>query len=157
MIGYAPGVFDLFHIGHLNLLRRASLGCDYLVAGVVTDDIVLQDKGKRPVVPEQERLEIVRAIRFVDEVHLEDTTDKVLTWSSVGFHRMFKGDDWLGSAKFIQAEADLAPMGVAVIFVPYTGHVSTTHLRRTIGELNRAATTATARDGRAPVSAATEI
>jgi glycerol-3-phosphate cytidylyltransferase len=128
VVGYAPGVFDLFHVGHLNLLRRARLACDYLIAGVLADDTTWEQKGRRPVVPEHERLEIVRACRYVDDVHLETTTDKLATWEIVRFDRIFKGDDWQGTPRWVRLGEQFAARGVEVAYLPYTRHVSSTLL-----------------------------
>src|SRR5687767_4001325 len=98
-IGYASGVYDLFHIGHLNLLRHARQNCDYLIAGVVSPEATLRQKNKEPVVPLIERLEIVRNIRLVDEVVVDDFVDKVDAWRAFGFNVFFKGDDWRGTDK----------------------------------------------------------
>jgi glycerol-3-phosphate cytidylyltransferase len=129
VIGYAPGVYDLFHVGHLNLLRRASLACDYLIAGVLSDETALEQKHKRPVVPEHERVAIVRACRHVDDVHIETTTDKLATWEQVRFDVIFKGTDWEGTPAGLALEAKLAPVGVRVVYLPYTRHTSSSLLR----------------------------
>lgn len=128
-MGYAPGAFDLFHVGHLNLLRRASLGCDYLIVGVVADDIALEQKGRLPVVPEDERLAIVASLKIVDEAYLECNLDKVISWSSLRFDVIFKGDDWKGTPAGDCLEGAFAAVGVRVVYLPYTGHTSTTRLR----------------------------
>jgi glycerol-3-phosphate cytidylyltransferase len=129
VIGYAPGVYDLFHVGHLNLLRRARLACDYLIAGVLADETALEQKHKRPVVSEDERAAIVRACRYVDDVHVETTTDKLVTWEQVRFDVIFKGSDWEGQPAGLALEAKLAPVGVSVVYLPYTRHTSSTLLR----------------------------
>ena len=129
-VGYAPGAFDMFHMGHLNMLRRARLACDYLIAEVVSDEVAERQKGRRPVVPERARIMIVQAIRFVDEVHLETTTDELATWEMVRFDVVFKGDDWRGSSKWTHLEDRFQQLGVDVQYVPYTDHVSSSHLRR---------------------------
>ncbi len=129
-VGYAPGVYDLFHIGHLNILKHAKANCDYLIAGVVSDEMALHAKGKAPVVPLAERLEIVRNIKFVDEAVAEVVPDKLDTWKSVGFDIIFKGDDWRGTAKGRKLEEDFANVGVEVVYFPYTMHTSSTLLRR---------------------------
>ncbi len=134
VIGYAPGVFDLFHVGHLNALRFARERCDVLVAGVVSDEVSLTTKGVRPFIPLQERLAIVESLRVVDHVHAEHTTDKLDAWKQVGFHRIFKGDDWRGTAKGDALEARLHAVGVEVVYFPYTLHTSSSHLRREISE-----------------------
>ena len=133
VIGYAPGVFDLFHVGHLNVLRRSKLQCDRLVAGVVSDEAATLQKGRRPVVPQEERLEIVRSMRFVDDALIEWTVDKMAIWKAVRFDLIFKGDDWRGSQKYTELEEELATVGASVVYLPYTGHTSTTHLRSVTG------------------------
>jgi glycerol-3-phosphate cytidylyltransferase len=131
-VGYAPGVFDLFHIGHLNLLRNARGFCDYLIAGVVTDVIAERNKGIIPVVPFEERLEIVRSIRYVDEAVAEDVPSKLEQWQRLRFDLIVKGNDWIGTERGKRLEADFAPVGVAVFYVPYTPQTSSTMLRRAL-------------------------
>jgi len=130
IVGYVPGVFDMFHIGHLNLIRRARLECDYLIAGVVSDPVAAEQKGRHPVIPEDERIEVVSSIRFVDEVHMEQTTDKLRTWEIVRFDVVFKGDDWKGSPKWVELESQFAAVNVRVVFLPYTPHLSTSERRQ---------------------------
>ena len=137
VVGYAPGAYDLFHIGHLNLLRRAADQCDYLIAGVVSDEVLLQTKGRAPIVPLAERLEIVRNLRIVDQVHAEVVPDKLETWRTVGFDVIFKGDDWRGTEKGRRLERDFASVGVEVRYFPYTVHTSSTALRRALAALER--------------------
>jgi glycerol-3-phosphate cytidylyltransferase len=132
LIGYAPGAYDLFHIGHLNILRHAAQHCDRLIAGVVSDEMLLQTKGRLPVVPLAERMEIVRNLRFVDGVHAEVVPDKIDTWREVRFDVIFKGDDWRGTAKGDRLERDFAAVGVEVRYFPYTMHTSSTALRRAL-------------------------
>lgn len=132
LVGYAPGVFDLFHVGHLNVLRRARLRCDHLIAGVVTDDAARQLKGRWPVVPEEERLAVVDAMRFVDRAVLEWSADKLDIWEALRFDVLFKGDDWQGSERYMAIEKQFALVGVRVIYLPYTSHTSSTKLRRVI-------------------------
>lgn len=132
VVGYAPGAYDLFHVGHLNILKHAKSQCDYLIAGVVSDEMCLLTKGKTPVVPLDERLAIVEAISYVDEAVAEVVRDKTETWKSVQFDVIFKGDDWRGTAKGDKLEADFAVLGVKVVYFPYTLHTSSTMLRRTL-------------------------
>src|SRR6476620_8701596 len=132
VIGYAPGAYDLFHVGHLNVLRQARRHCDVLVAGVVSDEICELTKGVRPFVPLEERLEIVRSIGIVDAVHAETTRDKLDAWQDVRFDRIFKGDDWRGTAKGRDLEERLGVVGVEVVYFPYTMHTSSTMLRRAV-------------------------
>ena len=132
VVGYAPGAYDLFHIGHLNILRHAAENCDYLIAGVVSDEMLVLTKGRAPVVPLAERLEIVRALRFVDDVHAEVLPNKIDTWRTVGFDVIFKGDDWRGTPKGERLERDFAAFGVQVRYFPYTMHTSSTMLRKAL-------------------------
>ena len=136
IVGYAPGVYDLFHIGHLNILRHARERCDHLIAGVVTDEMCRRAKGFTPFIPLVERLEIVRHVTFVDEVHAESVPDKVDTWDVLRFDRIFKGDDWRGIPKGERLEADFAPLGVEVVYLPYTAHTSSTELRTALTALS---------------------
>lgn len=133
-IGYAPGVFDLFHVGHLNILREASRLCDRLVAGVLTDEMAERGKGVRPVVPFEERLEIVRGIRYVHDAVGEAVPTKLEQWELVGFDVIIKGDDWKGTPKGDRLEADFAKVGVEVAYLPYTQQTSSTLLRRVLNE-----------------------
>ena len=135
VIGYAPGAYDLFHIGHLNILKHAAEHCDHLIAGVVSDEMLLQAKGRAPVIPLAERMEIVRSLRFVDDVHAEVVPDKIDTWRQVGFDVIFKGDDWRGTPKGDRLERDFAAVGVEVKYFPYTMHTSSTALRRALAAL----------------------
>lgn len=134
-VGYAPGVYDLFHVGHLNILRHARSQCDYLVAGVVSDEMAEHAKGRRPVVPLVERLEIVRSVRFVDAAFVETVPDKLETWRQVRFDVLFKGDDWRGTDKGLRLERDFATVGVEIVYFPYTVHTSSTQLRKVLDVL----------------------
>ena len=136
VVGYAPGAYDLFHVGHLNVLKHAAAHCDRLVVGVVSDEMLLLTKGRLPVVPLAERLEIVRNLRFVDDVHAEVVPEKIDTWREVGFDVLFKGDDWRGTAKGDKLESDFAAVGVAVHYFPYTMHTSSTILRKALATLD---------------------
>lgn len=131
-VGYVPGVFDLFHIGHLNVLRNARAFCDVLIAGVVTDEVAQRNKGLRPVVPTDERLAIVAACRYVDHAVLEDTTHKLDMWKTLKFDMIVKGDDWKGTDRGDKLEQDFAAVGVEVVYVPYTEQTSSTLLRRVL-------------------------
>lgn len=132
VVGYVPGAYDLFHIGHLNILKRARGQCDHLIAGVVTDEVVATAKGHAPIVPLAERLEIVRGMDCVDEAVVDVSSDKLVMWRRLGFDVLFKGDDWKGTEKGDRLEADLGSVGVRVVFFPYTAHTSSTALRQLI-------------------------
>jgi glycerol-3-phosphate cytidylyltransferase len=135
-IGYAPGAFDLFHVGHLNLLREAKRQCDFLIAGVVSDEILTAHKGVTPVVPLSERLEIVRNVRFVDAAHPAMTNDKIEIWRDLRFNVLFKGDDWRGTDKGDRLERDFAAVGVDVVYFQYTSSTSSSKLRRTLQSID---------------------
>ena len=132
VIGYAPGAYDLFHIGHLNILTRAAQQCDKLIAGVVTDAVVMRAKNKAPVIPLAERLAIVRSVRYVDEAVPDPYVDKFQMWSQLRYDVLFKGDDWRGTEKGEALEARLAEVGARVVYFPYTLHTSSTLLRKMI-------------------------
>lgn len=139
-VGYAPGVYDMFHIGHLNILRNSRLACDYLIAGVVSDDLSRRAKGKSPVIPLAERLEIVSSIRYVDEAVAEDVPTKLDMWHKLHFDVLIKGDDWRGTEKGLRLEQQMAEVGVEVFYLPYTVHTSSTMLRQALNiELSRRA------------------
>jgi glycerol-3-phosphate cytidylyltransferase len=136
LIGYAGGAFDLFHVGHLNILRHAKSRCDYLIAGVVSDDMLELTKGSRPVVPLSERLEIVQHVDYVDEAIAETDEDKLTTWQKHPFDIYFKGDDWKGTERGFRLERAFAEVGVEVVYFPYTVATSSTVLRRALKALS---------------------
>jgi len=131
-IGYAAGAFDLFHVGHLNILRHAKENCDFLIAGVVSDEMLRLVKGMDPVIPTSERVEIVRSISYVDAVHVETQPDKLDTWRELHFTHFFKGDDWRGTEKGQRLEREFAAVGVEIVYFPYTVHTSSTALRHAL-------------------------
>lgn len=132
IIGYTTGVYDLFHIGHLNILKKARENCDYLIVGVTTDDEVLRVKKRTPIIPFEERIEIVGALNFVDQAVPEHSVDKLIAWEDYKYDVIFKGDDWKGSPKWLQYEKDFAKRNVDVIYFPYTKGTSSTHLRKVL-------------------------
>ena len=129
IIGYTQGVFDMFHIGHLNLLNNAKAQCDYLVVGVNSDGLVQSYKNKTPVVDELTRKTIVENIKAVDEACVVDTLDKVEIRKQIPFDVIFIGDDWKGSARWSKTQERLKEYGVEVVFLPYTQNISSTILR----------------------------
>lgn len=135
LIGYTTGVFDLFHIGHLNVLRRAKMECDYLIVGVTTDELSFSRKNKKPIVPFEERMSIVESIRFVDEVVPQTHMDKIQAWNNLKFDRMFVGSDWKGSDSWNKLEAEFATRGVEIVYFPYTDHTSSTFLRSVLEKI----------------------
>lgn len=127
-VGYTTGVFDMFHVGHLNILRRAKEQCEYLIVGVSTDENVQNYKNKTPIIPFAERLEVVSAIRYVDEVVPQESMDKFAAWERLHFDALFHGDDWKGSTMYDEVEAKLEAVGCEVVFLPHTQGVSSTLL-----------------------------
>ncbi|MCL7746076.1 adenylyltransferase/cytidyltransferase family protein [Halalkalibacter alkaliphilus] len=125
-IGYTTGVFDLFHVGHLNILKKAKEQCDYLIVGVSTDELVMSYKKKQPVIPHNERMEIVEGIKYVDKVVPQVHRDKYAAWEQIQFDVMFVGDDWKGSPLFNEVETKFNKAGVELVFFPYTKGVSST-------------------------------
>ena len=125
------GTYDLLHQGHINLLRRAKELGDYLIVGVSTDDLV-EYKGKRSVIPFEERKEIVGAIKYVDEVVTQESMDKLGAWKKYHFDVMFVGDDWKGTDKWNKIEAELAEVGAKVVYFPYTKGTSSTLINETL-------------------------
>ncbi len=134
IIGYTAGVFDLFHIGHLNLLRNAKSLCDRLVVGVTTDELVLY-KHKRAVIPFNERLEIVRSIRYVDAVIAQADMDKITTCRKLGASLLFVGDDWYQTDKWQRYEKEAAKYGIRIVYFPYTKNTSSTLINETLQKL----------------------
>lgn len=131
-IGYTTGVFDMFHIGHLNILRKAKEQCEYLIVGVSTDELVKKSKNKLPIIPYEERKQIVAAIRYVDKVVPQINKDKMAAYEKYKFDVMFVGDDWKGSEIFEKCEKELNKRGSKLVFFPYTKGTSSTILREKI-------------------------
>lgn len=129
IIGYTQGTYDMFHVGHLNLIRNARQGCDYLIVGVNTDELIQTYKKKVAIVPLDERMAIVSSLKYVDEVIPCDTLDKKETCKKYHINKIFIGDDWRGSERWKQTEEELAPYGVEVVYLPYTQNTSSTLLR----------------------------
>jgi glycerol-3-phosphate cytidylyltransferase len=134
VIGYTSGVYDLFHIGHLNLLRNAKGMCDKLIVGVTADDLV-RYKNKKAVIPHNERIEIVRAIEYVDSVVQQENMDKFEMWRKLKFDVMFVGDDWFDTQKWEEIEEKFKEVGVRIVYFPYTKGTSSTLLNDTLKKL----------------------
>ena len=128
VIGYTTGVYDMFHVGHLNLLRNARQKCDRLIVGVSTDELVLEYKSKKPVIPFRDREDIVKSIRFVDEVRPQVSRDKYQQFLDIHYDVLFVGDDWKDSEIFSALEKKLDKHGAKVVYLPYTRSVSSTKL-----------------------------
>lgn len=134
VIGFTAGTFDMFHIGHLNLLKNAKSRCDYLIVGVNSDQLVEEYKKKKAVVPLEERMEIIRSIRYVDEVMRIDSLDKILSWKKKHYDLLFIGDDWKGNPRWIKTEEEMAKYGVKVVYLPHTEGTTSTLLREKLVE-----------------------
>ena len=135
-IGYTTGVYDLFHIGHLNILKRAKEQCDFLIVGVSTDEVVQEYKHKKPVIPYEERKAIIEAIKYVDKVIPQESMDKYLAWEKEKFNVIFHGDDWKNSDMYNEMERKLKAEGVEFVYFPYTKGTSSTLLTKTINLIN---------------------
>jgi glycerol-3-phosphate cytidylyltransferase len=136
-IGYTTGVYDLFHIGHLNILKKSKETCDYLIVGVTKDEDVVKIKNKLPVIPFEERVEIVQAIHYVNEAVPEiNPMNKLEAWKAYRFDVIFKGDDWKVTSKWKQYENDFSELGVHVVYFPYTKGTSSTLLTKAINKFS---------------------
>lgn len=136
-VGFTTGVFDLFHVGHLNLLERCKKQCDYLIVAVCGDDYVTQVKKKVPVIPEDERIRIIGALKCVDEVStitLEEIDDKMKALNRFHFDVLFSGDDWKGTERYNKTEQQFAELGVSIEYLPYTKGVSTSQIKDKINK-----------------------
>ena len=139
VVGYVPGGFDLFHIGHLNILRAARARCDFLIAGVATDQSLIAMKNHPPVIPFEERLQIVSSVSLVDRAVADHSQDKRLAWHKHRFDVLFKGDDWRGTVKGLLLEQEMSEVGARVEYFPYTARTSSTSLRAFIHAANASA------------------
>ncbi|MCR4720050.1 MAG: adenylyltransferase/cytidyltransferase family protein [Firmicutes bacterium] len=133
-VGFTDGVYDMFHVGHLNMIRTAKSYCDKLIVGVHSDEIVEGYKHRKPVINEQDRREIVGAIKEVDQAVINYTRDKMKLWEKYHFDVIFIGDDWKGTERWNNFEKVLAKIGVAVEYIPYTQGISTTQIRKELGD-----------------------
>ena len=134
-IGYTTGVFDMFHVGHLNILRRAKEQCEYLIVGVSTDELVQNYKGKTPIIPFPERFEIVKAIKYVDKVVPQISMDKMEAWKRLHFNVIFHGSDWKGSKMYNEMAEEFQKIGVDVVFLPHTEGISSSLLSEVLHQL----------------------
>ncbi len=137
IIGYVSGVWDMFHIGHLNLLKRAKSQCDYLIVGVNTDERVMQQKNKTPIFPYNERAAIVEACKYVDKVIPQSDSDRLKTWENYHFNKLFAGSDWKNTERWNRYAKQLEPLGVEIVFFPRTKNISSSKLRKIIQEISK--------------------
>lgn len=131
-VGYTDGVYDLFHIGHLNMIQTAKKYCDYLIVGVHGDTVVEEYKHQRPIINENDRRRIIESIKGVDRTEINRFRDKLQLWELYHFDVVFIGDDWKGTERWNKFEKILSGVGVDVIYVPYTRGISTTEIREKI-------------------------
>lgn len=134
IIGYTTGVYDMFHIGHLNILQRAKAQCDFLIVGVSTDELVRHEKHKSPIIPFENRCAIVSAIKYVDQVVPQMDKNKVGAWEKYHFNKMFVGSDWRGTEAWKNFEDQFRPLGVEIVYLDYTEGISSSILRDTLKE-----------------------
>lgn len=137
-VGYTCGVFDLFHVGHLNLLERCKEKCEYLIVGVCDDKYVKEIKKKSPVYNEQDRKRILNALKVVDcaeIVTIEETNNKMLALEKFKFDVLFSGDDWKGSDRYTKTEKEFATKGVSIEYLPYTKGISTSQIKEEIANI----------------------
>ena len=131
IIGYTTGVYDLFHVGHLNLLKNAKGMCDKLIVGVTVDELVGY-KGKQAMIPFEDRIEIVRSIKYVDAAVPQYDMDKLSACKKLGAQILFVGDDWYGTEKWLQYEQEFAKAGIKIVYFPYTKGVSSTRINEAL-------------------------
>lgn len=136
IIGYTSGVYDLFHVGHVNILRNAKSMCDKLIVGVTVDELVLY-KGKQPVIPFYERIEVVRACKYVDVAIPQNNMDKAAAAQKNQADYLFVGDDWYNTDKWQEHEKNLALIGCKVIYFPYTQGTSSTLINQTLNDIRQ--------------------
>lgn len=140
IIGYTTGVYDMFHIGHLNIIERSKEQCDYLIVGVSTDELVRKEKNKTPVIPFAERAAIINALKYVDQVVPQEDKDKFAAWEKYHFDVMFVGSDWKGTPQWDGYEQQFEPVGVKIVYLPHTDGISssilTSFLKKEIGNEN---------------------
>ena len=132
IIGYTTGVYDMFHVGHLNIIKKAKEQCDYLIVGVTADSLVSY-KGRKCVISLEDRIEIISAIKYVDKVVVQDSMDKKVAWEKYKFNRMFVGSDWQNTEVWNNLEKEFNLLSVDIVYIPYTTKVSSTMLREQTG------------------------
>lgn len=132
IIGYTTGVYDMFHVGHLNIFRCAKEQCDYLIVGVSTDELVLHEKHKIPIISFEDRCKIVEAIKYVDRVVPQIDKNKIAAWNKYHFHKMFVGSDWQGTDAWNAFEKQFGAIGVEIVYINHTDGISSSILREKI-------------------------
>lgn len=135
IIGYTTGVYDMFHIGHLNIIEKAKAQCDYLIVGVSTDELVKKEKNKKPVIPYEERARIISALKYVDEVVPQIDKNKFAAWEKYHFNKMFVGSDWKGTQQWNLYEKQFGAVEVEIVYLPHTDGISSTKLTGVIKKI----------------------
>ena len=135
VIRYTKGVYYIYHIGHLNILKRAKEQCDYLIVGVSTDELVQKEKNKTPIISYSERAAIVSAIRYVDKVVPQNNKNKLEAWKKYKFNKMFVGSDWKGTLQWKEFERQFEPFGVEIVYLPHTDGISSTILTEVLRKI----------------------
>jgi len=130
IIGYTTGVFDLFHIGHVKILKKAKSLCDKLIVGVSTNGLVKKYKNKQPIIPYNERVEIIRSIKFVDLVLPQNSLNKTQSYKKLKYDIIFVGDDWYASKKWKLFDKQFKKLGVKIVYLPYTKKTSSTKINK---------------------------
>lgn len=133
-IGYTTGVYDMFHIGHLNILKRAKEECEYLIVGITTDELVSY-KNTKAIIPHKERMKIVEGIKYVDKVVPQGSMNKMEAWEKYKFDVMFVGSDWKGTDQWNKLEKEFGAIDVEIIYFPYTEGTSSTKLRKVLDKI----------------------
>ena len=134
VIGYTTGVYDMFHIGHLNILKRAKEQCDYLIVGVTTDELCFSRKNKYPIINQDDRFEIVASIKYVDKAVFQEDMDKCKAVKEYNVNKVFVGNDWKGTSSWKEYEKEFAQLGCEVVYLDHTDGISSTILRNKLNE-----------------------
>lgn len=137
VIGYTTGVYDMFHIGHLNIIQSAKELCDFLIVGVSSDELVQQEKEKTPIIPFEERIKIIAALRDVDMVVKQENKNKFEAWEKYKFDKMFVGSDWEGTPQWKQYEEQFRPVNVEIVYLPYTNGISSSKLTEVVKHISQ--------------------
>lgn len=133
-VGYTSGVYDMFHIGHLNILERAKQECDYLIVGVTSDELCLSRKGKLPIINQNDRIRIIQAIRYVDKAIFQETMDKLDVIKKYDVDAVFVGSDWKGTPSWNEYEKEFSKVGCKVVYLDHTDGISSTILREKLNQ-----------------------
>lgn len=137
VIGYTTGVFDLFHVGHVRILKKSKSLCDKLIVGVSSDKLVKKYKNKYPVISQKERIEVVKSNKYVDYVVSQNTLDKFESWKKLKYDVMFVGDDWYATKKWKDLDKEFRKLGVKIVYLPYTKGTSSTKINKILDNIRK--------------------